>query len=145
MPPAATRRDRLDAAVLEFEEAHISTIHGFCAELLRERPVEARIDPAFEVLTETQSDRLFDEAFCDVDGSGAAQSRRGRAPLAAPAAPRVMVARRRRRLMARSSGCAGPVETCCSGATIPRRGSGRSGIAQRRSIRSSSRCSMLRR
>ncbi|HET9468914.1 MAG TPA: UvrD-helicase domain-containing protein, partial [Vicinamibacterales bacterium] len=54
---------RLDTAVLEFEEAHISTIHGFCAELLRERPVEARIDPAFEVLTETQSDRLFDEAF----------------------------------------------------------------------------------
>ncbi len=55
--------ERLDQAVLEFEEAHISTIHGFCAELLRERPVEARIDPAFEVLTETQSDRLFDEAF----------------------------------------------------------------------------------
>ena len=55
--------NRLDDAVLEFEEAHISTIHGFCAELLRERPVEARIDPAFEVLTETQSDRLFDEAF----------------------------------------------------------------------------------
>jgi superfamily I DNA/RNA helicase len=56
-------RRRLDAAVLEFEEAHISTIHGFCAELLRERPVEARIDPAFEVLTETRSDQLFDEAF----------------------------------------------------------------------------------
>jgi ATP-dependent exoDNAse (exonuclease V) beta subunit len=53
----------LDTAVLEFEEAHISTIHGFCAELLRERPVEARIDPSFEVLTETHSDRLFDEAF----------------------------------------------------------------------------------
>ena len=49
--------------MLEFEEAHISTIHGFCAELLRERPVEARIDPAFEVLTETRSDQLFDEAF----------------------------------------------------------------------------------
>ena len=56
-------RQRLDAAVLEFEEAHISTIHGFCAELLRERPVEAQIDPAFEVLTETHSDLLFDEAF----------------------------------------------------------------------------------
>jgi ATP-dependent helicase/nuclease subunit A len=54
---------RLDHAVLEFEEAHISTIHGFCAELLRERPVEAAIDPTFEVMTESQSDRLFDEAF----------------------------------------------------------------------------------
>ncbi len=30
------------------EEAHVSTIHGFCAELLRERPVEAGVDPLFE-------------------------------------------------------------------------------------------------
>jgi ATP-dependent exoDNAse (exonuclease V) beta subunit len=41
----------------------VSTIHGFCAELLRERPVEARVDPLFAVLTEPQSERLFDEAF----------------------------------------------------------------------------------
>ncbi len=59
-----SREDRrLDAAVLEFEEAHLSTIHGFCAELLRERPVEAQIDPSFEVTTEMQSDQLFDQAF----------------------------------------------------------------------------------
>jgi len=50
-------------AVYDFEEAQVSTIHGFCAELLRERPVEARVDPAFIVLTESQADRLFDEAF----------------------------------------------------------------------------------
>ncbi len=43
--------DRLEDAVRRFEEAHISTIHGFCAELLRERPVESRVDPAFAVLT----------------------------------------------------------------------------------------------
>jgi ATP-dependent helicase/nuclease subunit A len=54
---------RLEAAVLEFEEAHVSTIHGFCAELLRERPVEARIDPGFVVLTEAASERLYNEAF----------------------------------------------------------------------------------
>jgi ATP-dependent helicase/nuclease subunit A len=53
----------LDAAVHDFEEAHISTIHTFCADLLRERPVEARVDPAFAVLTDTQADRLFDEVF----------------------------------------------------------------------------------
>ena len=53
----------LDAAVHDFEEAHVNTIHGFCAELLRERPVEACVDPAFAVLTETQADRLFEEAF----------------------------------------------------------------------------------
>jgi ATP-dependent exoDNAse (exonuclease V) beta subunit len=53
----------LDAAVHDFEEAHISTIHTFCADLLRERPVEARVDPAFNVLTDAQADRLFDEVF----------------------------------------------------------------------------------
>jgi ATP-dependent exoDNAse (exonuclease V) beta subunit len=53
----------LDAAVHDFEEAHVNTIHGFCAELLRERPVEACVDPAFAVLTDTQADRLFEEAF----------------------------------------------------------------------------------
>lgn len=56
---------RLEAAVQRFEEAHVSTIHGFCADLLRERPVEARIDPSFAVLTEGQSGRIFDEAFAD--------------------------------------------------------------------------------
>ena len=56
-------RERLDAALGSLEEAHVNTIHGFCAELLRERPVEAGVDPLFRVLTETQSDRLFEEAF----------------------------------------------------------------------------------
>jgi ATP-dependent helicase/nuclease subunit A len=56
---------RLERAVRRFEEAHVSTIHGFCADLLRERPVEARIDPSFAVLTEGQQGRLFDEAFAD--------------------------------------------------------------------------------
>jgi len=54
---------RLGNAVRNLEEAHVSTIHGFCADLLRERPVEARIDPLFRVLTEGQAERLFDEAF----------------------------------------------------------------------------------
>jgi superfamily I DNA/RNA helicase len=40
-PAGSAEAERLDAAVMEFEEAHVSTIHGFCAELLRERPVEA--------------------------------------------------------------------------------------------------------
>ena len=56
-------RGRLDAALASLEEAHVSTIHGFCAELLRERPVEAGVDPLFAVLTEPQAQRLFEEAF----------------------------------------------------------------------------------
>lgn len=54
---------RLEDAVQNLEEAHVSTIHGFCADLLRERPVEARVDPVFRVLTEGQAERLFNEAF----------------------------------------------------------------------------------
>src|SRR5438477_9436729 len=56
-------RRRLEQALETLEEAHVNTIHGFCAELLRERPVEACVDPLFTVLTEPQADRLFDRAF----------------------------------------------------------------------------------
>ena len=55
--------DRLELALRELEEAHVSTIHGFCAELLRERPVEAGVDPLFAVLTEAQAERLYAHAF----------------------------------------------------------------------------------
>lgn len=61
--PASDVQKRLDDAVQNLEEAHVSTIHGFCADLLRERPVEASIDPLFRVLTEGQAERLFNEAF----------------------------------------------------------------------------------
>src|SRR5438034_165395 len=57
------RRSHLEQALAHLEEARISTIHGFCADLLRERPVEARVDPLFRVLTEGQAQRLFKEAF----------------------------------------------------------------------------------
>ena len=56
-------RARLDAALETLEEAHVNTIHGFCAELIRERPVEARVDPLFAVLTEPQADHLYTRAF----------------------------------------------------------------------------------
>jgi ATP-dependent exoDNAse (exonuclease V) beta subunit len=59
----SAQRERLDRALGRLEEAQVSTIHGFCADLLRERPVEARIDPLFTVLTEAQAIRLYDEAF----------------------------------------------------------------------------------
>ena len=45
------------------EVAHINTIHGFCADLLRERPVDAGIDPKFEVLDEAAAEGLLQEAF----------------------------------------------------------------------------------
>lgn len=54
---------RLDDAVAHLEEAHVGTIHSFCGELLRERPVEAGIDPAFEELAEDEAPAFFDQAF----------------------------------------------------------------------------------
>jgi len=56
-------RDRLELALETLEEAHVNTIHGFCAELLRERPVEARVDPLFAVLTEPQAAGVYARAF----------------------------------------------------------------------------------
>ena len=56
-------RNNLEQALAHLEEARLSTIHSFCADLLRERPVEARIDPQFELMTEAQSLHLYREAF----------------------------------------------------------------------------------
>lgn len=60
---AADTRARLEDALRSLEDAHVNTIHGFCAELLRERPVEAGVDPLFTVLTEAQAGRLYARAF----------------------------------------------------------------------------------
>ncbi|MEO7112404.1 MAG: UvrD-helicase domain-containing protein [Polyangiaceae bacterium] len=54
---------RLDGALAELEAAHIGTIHGFCADLLRDRPVEARVDPLFEMIAEDEQSRLLEECF----------------------------------------------------------------------------------
>ena len=56
-------RERLAEALAHLEEASIGTIHGFCADLLRERPLEADVDPRFEVLMEPASMQLLDQAF----------------------------------------------------------------------------------
>ncbi|HZI89345.1 MAG TPA: UvrD-helicase domain-containing protein, partial [Candidatus Polarisedimenticolia bacterium] len=56
-------RDRLVEALPKLEEARIGTIHSFCADLLRERPVEAKVDPRFEVAPEDAARPLFERAF----------------------------------------------------------------------------------
>jgi len=53
----------LEGALERLEEARIGTIHSFCAEILRERPVEAKVDPAFEELNEFEAPRLYGQAF----------------------------------------------------------------------------------
>jgi ATP-dependent exoDNAse (exonuclease V) beta subunit len=62
-PAGGPRRERLETAIAHLEEARISTIHGFCNDLLRERPVEARVDPDFAVLPEAEAEALYRRAF----------------------------------------------------------------------------------
>src|SRR5205814_4018656 len=50
-------------ALRDLERAQIATIHSFCASLLRERPVEARVDPQFAVADTLQRQLLLDEAW----------------------------------------------------------------------------------
>ena len=50
----------INQALLRFESASISTMHTFCAKILKERPVEAGIDPGFEEIEETE-DFMFAE------------------------------------------------------------------------------------
>jgi len=61
--PLSEGRARFDLALKQLEEARIGTIHSFCADLLRERPVEARVDPMFEVAPEDVAGEMFDAAF----------------------------------------------------------------------------------
>jgi ATP-dependent helicase/nuclease subunit A len=56
-------RGRFDLALSELELARIGTIHAFCGDLLRERPVEAGIDPLFEVASEPATEALAAQAF----------------------------------------------------------------------------------
>jgi ATP-dependent exoDNAse (exonuclease V) beta subunit len=52
------RRRRWEDALVRLDEARVSTIHGFCADVLRTWPVEADIDPAFVELSEAQAEAL---------------------------------------------------------------------------------------
>jgi len=53
-------RDHLVKAKQLLALARISTIHSFCARLLRENPLEAGVDPDFEVLDEYESRTLIE-------------------------------------------------------------------------------------
>lgn len=51
-------RRRLDSALANIERCFIGTIHSFCARLLRERPVEAGVDLAFQEMDEDDDELL---------------------------------------------------------------------------------------
>ena len=57
------RQNCLADAIARLEEASIGTIHSFCAEILRQRPVEAKIDPAFGEIDNEQASTIYQRAF----------------------------------------------------------------------------------
>lgn len=59
-----TRRQfNIEQAIAHLEEARAGTIHSFCADLLRERPLEAQVDPQFEPMDEGSAEQLYGEVF----------------------------------------------------------------------------------
>ncbi|HVH05522.1 MAG TPA: UvrD-helicase domain-containing protein, partial [Myxococcota bacterium] len=56
-------RELLTRSLPHLEQARVGTIHSFCADLLREHPVEAAIDPLFDVAPDDLASDLFERAF----------------------------------------------------------------------------------
>ena len=84
------------------EEAHVSTIHGFCADLLRERPVEARRRSAVRRAHRAAGGAAVRRGVRRLAPGAARRSARRRAPRAAAAT--VGVRRRRGRPIDRCAG-----------------------------------------
>ncbi|MFK8113515.1 MAG: UvrD-helicase domain-containing protein [Rubripirellula sp.] len=57
------QRDRLAFGLQQIELAFVGTIHSFCTMLLRERPIEMNVDPAFRELEESENRELVDLAW----------------------------------------------------------------------------------
>ncbi len=47
----------------QLDSMQISTIHSFCASILRQRPIEARVDPDFRVADELEASLIFEEVW----------------------------------------------------------------------------------
>ena len=57
------QRQRLETALHDIDRGFIGTIHSFCARLLRERPIEAGLDPAFREIFGPEEKRMRREAW----------------------------------------------------------------------------------
>ncbi|PKM79650.1 MAG: hypothetical protein CVU88_05335, partial [Firmicutes bacterium HGW-Firmicutes-13] len=55
--------ERLSQALLELDQCFLGTIHSFCGGLLRERPVEAGLDPGFKELDDIQNRDLVEKTW----------------------------------------------------------------------------------
>ncbi|RNB70965.1 hypothetical protein EDM55_09275 [Brevibacillus centrosporus] len=58
-----SQRQLLQQALQDIDRCYIGTIHSFCGRLLRERPIEARLDPMFRELEEEEVALLRDQCW----------------------------------------------------------------------------------
>ncbi len=63
--PEDPRRRLLEEAIQGIDRAFLGTIHSFCARLLRERPLEAGLDPGFREVQETEAYRSRQKSWTD--------------------------------------------------------------------------------
>ena len=57
------RVERLEYGATYAQQAAVGTIHSFCARMLRERPIEFDVDPAFRELDEAEDEELRKQAW----------------------------------------------------------------------------------
>ncbi len=62
---SGVKKKRLVSALERLEQCYVGTIHSFCARLLRERPVEAKVDLSFESIEPEEDIRIRREAWND--------------------------------------------------------------------------------
>ncbi|HYZ84058.1 MAG TPA: UvrD-helicase domain-containing protein, partial [Bryobacteraceae bacterium] len=55
--------DRRLPQAQQLEQAFVGTIHSFCAQMLRQRPVEACVDPMFSELSQLEASGIFARTF----------------------------------------------------------------------------------
>ncbi|MFC4601133.1 UvrD-helicase domain-containing protein [Cohnella hongkongensis] len=56
-------RGRLEEALANLDQIFIGTIHAFCSSMLRERPIEAGLDPSFEEMVDEMNRAFHDQCW----------------------------------------------------------------------------------
>ena len=56
-------RQRLEEALANLDQIYIGTIHAFCSSMLRERPIEAGLDPSFEEMDDEMNGAFHDQCW----------------------------------------------------------------------------------
>ncbi len=64
-PPEHLEHPLIEAAIRDLDGAFLGTIHSFCAKLLRERPLEAGLDPGFREVQEAEGFRMRRKAWLE--------------------------------------------------------------------------------